>query len=122
MIKAAIQSAIGNKNNAVTIGEYKGFKLDVYTDSAGKVNLYIKGKSSVSIIMSESEGGNITKINNALNNIEDRIVRCKDRIEALKTAKAAQIIAIKAVIINKLIFFISIPPYLYELIISCYQL
>lgn len=34
--------------------------------------------------MSESEGGNITKINNALNNIEDRIVRCKDRIEALK--------------------------------------
>lgn len=84
LIKAAIQSAIGNKNNAVTIGEYKGFKLDVYTDSAGKVNLYIKGKSSVSIIMSESEGGNITKINNALNNIEDRIVRCKDRIEALK--------------------------------------
>ena len=58
LIKAAIQSAIGNKNNAVTIGEYKGFKLDVYTDSAGKVNLYIKGKSSVSIIMSESEGGN----------------------------------------------------------------
>ena len=84
LIKAAIQSAIGNKNNAVTIGEYKGFKLDVYTDSAGKVNLYIKGKSSVSIIMSESEGGNITKINNALNNIEDRIVRYKDRIEALK--------------------------------------
>ena len=84
LIKAAIQSAIGNKNNAVTIGEYKGFKLDVYTDSAGKVNLYIKGKSSVSIIMSESEGGNITKINNALNNIEDRIIRCKDRIEALK--------------------------------------
>lgn len=84
LIKAAIQSAIGNKNNAVTIGEYKGFKLDVYTDSAGKVNLYIKGKSSVSIIMSESEGGNIMKINNALNNIEDRIVRCKDRIEALK--------------------------------------
>ena len=84
LIKAAIQSAIGNKNNAVTIGEYKGFKLDVYTDGAGKVNLYIKGKSSVSIIMSESEGGNITKINNALNNIEDRIVRCKDRIEALK--------------------------------------
>lgn len=84
LIKAAIQSAIGNKNNAITIGEYKGFKLDVYTDSAGKVNLYIKGKSSVSIIMSESEGGNITKINNALNNIEDRIVRCKDRIEALK--------------------------------------
>lgn len=84
LIKAAIQSAIGNKNNAVTIGEYKGFKLDVYTDSAGKVNLYIKGKSSVSIIMSESEGGNITKINNALNNIEDRIVRCKDSIEALK--------------------------------------
>lgn len=84
LIKAAIQSAIGNKNNTVTIGEYKGFKLDVYTDSAGKVNLYIKGKSSVSIIMSESEGGNITKINNALNNIEDRIVRCKDRIEALK--------------------------------------
>lgn len=84
LIKAAIQSAIGNKNNAVTIGEYKGFKLGVYTDSAGKVNLYIKGKSSVSIIMSESEGGNITKINNALNNIEDRIVRCKDRIEALK--------------------------------------
>ena len=34
--------------------------------------------------MSESEGGNITKINNALNNIEDRIVRYKDRIEALK--------------------------------------
>lgn len=84
LIKAAIQSAIGNKNNAVTIGEYKGFKLDVYTDSAGKVNLYIKGKSSVSIIMSESEGGNITKINNALNNIEDRIIRYKDRIEALK--------------------------------------
>lgn len=84
LIKAAIQSTIGNQNKAVTIGEYKGFKLDVYADSFdGSINLFIKGNANYHINMSESPTGNITRINNVLDNMENSITICREEIEKL---------------------------------------
>ena len=64
--------------------------------------------TSVVVVSNASAGINITSVTAVVTAASS--VGCS--LSSADTAKAAQIIAIKAVIINKLIFFISFPPYL----------
>lgn len=84
LIKAAVQSSVGNSNKAVPIGEYKGFKLEAFADSFdGSIKLFIKGSTGYSITMSESASGNIIRIDNAIGAISKKIEECRERISEL---------------------------------------
>ncbi len=85
LIEQALKVTVASGKNAVAIGEYKGFKLDVFLDSLeGCVKMSIKGMASYSITMSESAIGNITRIDNAISNIEKRVAETEDNIKKLE--------------------------------------
>lgn len=87
LIETALKATMSNSNKTVNIGEYKGFKLDVFLDSLeGCVKLYIKGNATTyCITMSESASGNIVRIDNAINNISKYIEEKKLNISELET-------------------------------------
>lgn len=75
-----------------TIGEYKGFEMELKFSSFFKeYNLILRKNSVVSINLGTSELGNITRIDNALNNIpalliksEEELIRTKEQLEKAK--------------------------------------
>lgn len=74
------------------IGEYRGFKLELGFNSVEKkFTMTMKNKYSYSIFLGSDTFGNITRINNALEAIKDKIPDAKLRIEdiekQLETAK-----------------------------------
>lgn len=84
-LKCAAVSAINaDPENLTKIGEYRGFNLIVSFDHLSrKALLYIKGHSSYKIELGSSETGNITKIDNSINNISSLIDENTDSIEQL---------------------------------------
>ena len=61
-------------NNPGTVGEYRGFKMSFYTDQAfGKVYLNLQGASSYNVELGTSVLGNLTRIDNAINGIPQRL-------------------------------------------------
>lgn len=74
------------------IGEYKGFEMELKFSSFFKeYNLILRKNSVVSINLGTSELGNITRIDNALNNIpalliksEEELIRTKEQLEKAK--------------------------------------
>lgn len=84
-LKCAAVSAINaDPENLTKIGEYRGFNLIVSFDHLSrKALLYIKGHSSHKIELGSSETGNITKIDNSINNISSLIDENTDSIEQL---------------------------------------
>ncbi len=86
LIQAALKVSVGSDNKSHNIGEYKGFKLDVFFDSMDKVvRLYIKGNASYPITMSESNIGNIMRIDNAIEGIKNRIEKSHEVLYELNT-------------------------------------
>lgn len=74
------------------IGEYRGFKLELGFNSVEKqFTMTMKNKYSYSIFLGSDVFGNITRINNALDGIKDKIPDQKLRVEdiekQLETAK-----------------------------------
>ena len=68
-----------------TIGEYRGFKLELgFNTVEKKFTMTMKNKYSYSIFLGDDVYGNITRINNALENIGDGILEEKLEIENLK--------------------------------------
>ena len=68
-----------------TIGEYRGFKLELGFSSAEKVFIMtIKNKYSYNVSLGSDVHGNITRINNVLETIKDRIPDAKLRIKDLE--------------------------------------
>lgn len=67
------------------IGEYRGFKLELGFNSVEKqFTMTMKNKYSYSIFLGNDVYGNITRINNALDNIKDRIPDEKLRVENIE--------------------------------------
>lgn len=90
----AILEACKTKTNPdlEEIGEYRGFKLELGFNSLEKqFTMTMKNKYSYSIFLGSDIYGNITRINNALNGIKDKIpdqkLRLEDIEKQLETAK-----------------------------------
>ena len=74
------------------IGEYKGFEMELkFSLFFKEYNLILRKNSVVSINLGTSELGNITRIDNALNNIpalliksEEELIRTKEQLEKAK--------------------------------------
>ena len=67
------------------IGEYRGFKLELGFDSLErKFTMSMKNKYSYSIFLGDDVYGNITRMNNALEAIKDKIPDEKLRLEDIK--------------------------------------
>ena len=68
-------------NNQGTIGEYRGFKMSFYTDQAfGKVYLNLQGASSYNVELGTSAAGNLTRIDNAINGIPQKLEEVKEQL------------------------------------------
>ena len=68
-------------NNQGTVGEYRGFKMSFYTDQAfGKVYLNLQGASSYNVELGTSVLGNLTRIDNAINGIPQRLEEVKSQL------------------------------------------
>lgn len=90
----AILEACKTKTNPdlEKIGEYRGFKLELGFNSLEKqFTMTMKNKYSYSIFLGSDIYGNITRINNALDGIKDKIpdqkLRLEDIEKQLETAK-----------------------------------
>ena len=67
------------------IGEYRGFKMEICFDSFNQeINLKLKNKYSYTIDLGVDALGNITRINNCLENIEKDIPLERDRLDNTK--------------------------------------
>ena len=76
----------------IEIGEYRGFKMNLSFDTADrKFHLSMKNNLSYDVELGADVHGNITRIDNVLNGIEERIERFKnqlqDNIKQLENAK-----------------------------------
>ena len=68
------------------IGEYKGFKMDLKFFAITKqYNLILKRNSTVVVSLGTSELGNITRIDNALENIHLSLTSAKSELENVIT-------------------------------------
>ena len=69
-------------NNQGTVGEYRGFKVSFYTDHAfGKVYLNLQGATTHNVELGTSALGNLTRIENAINGIPQRIETTRGQLE-----------------------------------------
>jgi len=67
--------------NDGTIGEYRGFKMSVYMEQTfGKVFLNLQGASTYNIELGTSELGNLTRIENAINDIPKKLEEVKGQL------------------------------------------
>ena len=83
----AILEACKTKTNPdpETIGEYRGFKLELGFNSIEKqFTMTMKNKYSYCIFLGSDVYGNITRINNALESIKDKIPDKKLRVEDIE--------------------------------------
>ena len=68
-----------------TIGEYRGFKMFISFDSFTKLmKITLKNKYSYTSDLGTDSFGNITRINNLLDNIEKRIPEERDKLDNLE--------------------------------------
>lgn len=67
----------------LNVGEYRGFKMSVYMDqSFGKVFLNLQGATTYNIELGTSELGNLTRIENAINEIPKKLEEVKSQLES----------------------------------------
>lgn len=66
------------------IGDYKGFRMSIKINGDGKVELSLKNKLTYSTGLSVDKFGNITRINNALGSIADRLERNERKLADTK--------------------------------------
>ena len=86
LIEAAAKALTGNPNARTEIGQYRGFRLDVFFDAlSNDIKMDIKGNGSYRITLSSSDTGNLTRIDNAINHIPEKIDEYKSEIEILNT-------------------------------------
>ena len=80
-------------NKEVEIGEYRGFSMHLkYNAFGNEFILTLRGEMSHSTALGPNAAGNITRIDNALKEIPQRIMKVEDKLQSLNT----QIAAIKA--------------------------
>jgi len=69
----------------ITIGEYRGFEIELSFEMFSKeYRLSLKHRLSHTIALGADVFGNITRIDNALNSMEDRLINQQEQLENLK--------------------------------------
>jgi hypothetical protein len=72
---------IRGKNTDLSIGEYMGFKLSLQYESYGQqINLLLRGAMTYKVDLGTDAFGNITKINNALEKLSERLEGAKETL------------------------------------------
>ena len=86
LIEAAAKALTGNPNARTEIGQYRGFSMEIFFDAlSNDIKMDIKGNGSYRITLSSSDTGNLTRIDNAINHIPEKIDEYKSEIEILNT-------------------------------------
>ena len=69
----------------VVLGAYRGFGMELsYNTFSKEFVVELKGKRSYPVALGTDIYGNITRIDNEIEKIPDRLVHCQDRLESLK--------------------------------------
>ena len=93
--KALLDACKGvkGKNADVPVGEYMGFKLSLQYESFGQqINLLIRGAMTYKIDLGTDALGNITRLNNSLDKLSERLDGAKTSFENLnKQVEAAKL-------------------------------
>jgi predicted nucleic acid-binding Zn-ribbon protein len=93
--KALLESCKGVKgvHSDVPIGEYMGFKMSLHYESfAQQINLLMRGVMTYKIDLGTDSFGNITRINNALEKLPERLDGAKSQLENIeKQVEAAKL-------------------------------
>jgi hypothetical protein len=72
---------IKDRNSDLPAGEYMGFNMSLRYESFGsQVNLLLRGAMTYQINLGTDALGNITRINNALNKLPERLKGAQDRL------------------------------------------
>ena len=90
--KALLEACKGVKgrNTDVPIGEYMGFKLSLQYESFGQnISLYMRGAMTYKVELSTDAFGNITRINNALDKLPERLEGAKESLANAEKQMAA---------------------------------
>ena len=84
---ALMQAAkLASGREKIEIGSYRGFKLyAMYSAIDKELIVGIRGKRDYNVTMGKDPVGNITRLDNAISSIEDRLTDCKNKLEQAKT-------------------------------------
>jgi hypothetical protein len=90
--KALLEACKGVKgrNTDVPVGEYMGFKLSLQYESFGQqISLLLRGAMTYKIELGTDSLGNITRINNALDKLPERLAGAKETLAIVEKQMAA---------------------------------
>ena len=77
-----MKSNLSETQDKCIVGDYKGFELTMAWDSFyRKYSLLVKKNMTYQLELGSDELGNITRLNNLLDGLEDKLVGCKDQLE-----------------------------------------
>jgi len=72
------------------IGEYMGFKMSIHFDSINtRFHLYLRGSMTYQVDLGADAFGNITRINNALNELPEKLEGAKSQLESILVQQEA---------------------------------
>ena len=82
---------------AVPLGTYRGLTMELsYHVIAKEFVVELKGKRTYSVALGTDIYGNITRLDNEIDKLPDNLIRCRERLETLKTQlETAKVEAVK---------------------------
>ena len=86
----AILSAckVVNSTNSLTLGEYRGFSMEIFFESFSKeYQVALKGEITHRATLGSSTLGNLTRIDNVLSSIPERLERAEQKLNTLNDQK-----------------------------------
>lgn len=85
LIEACKQAARADITRNVEVGSYQGFKLNIGYEPMNRVYVAtLSGSASYKTELGGSESGNFTRLDNALNGMEDKLTAAKQQLERLQ--------------------------------------
>ena len=77
-----MKSNLSETQDKCIVGDYKGFELTMAWDSFyRKYSLLVKKNMTYQLELGSDEIGNITRLNNLLDGLEDKLAGCKEQLE-----------------------------------------
>jgi hypothetical protein len=90
--KALLEACKGvkSRNTDVPAGEYMGFKMSLqYESFGGQINLLLRGAMTYKLELGTDALGNITRINNSLDKLPERLTAARENLANLEKQVAA---------------------------------
>ena len=85
LIEACKQAARADITRNVEVGSYQGFKLNIGYEPMNRVYVAtLSGSATYKTELGGSESGNFTRLDNALNGMEDKLTAAKQQLERLQ--------------------------------------